>query len=182
MLSFVMSDEREPPLNEIADRTLAHYEANAAPFWAGTRDHDVTPNYAALLGALGGRAALRILDFGCGPGRDLVALTALGHLVTGLDGMSRRFDSAPGLRRQRKTLRYLPRQFSTARHFRTNPLFVQAEALSGRSLPLLFQCAEIEGQGAAQRHVAARAHLLVRLHARHRSCARAEIEAPAVEC
>jgi SAM-dependent methyltransferase len=81
-----MSEEREPALHEIAARTLAHYEANAAPFWAGTRDHDVTQNYAALLDALGGRAPLRILDFGCGPGRDLVALSALGHAVTGLDG------------------------------------------------------------------------------------------------
>jgi len=26
-----------------------------------------------------------LLDFGCGPGRDLVALSALGHVLTGLD-------------------------------------------------------------------------------------------------
>ena len=73
-------------LREIAARTLGHYDANAAPFWAGTRDHDVTQNYAALLDALGGRVPHRLLDFGCGPGRDLVALSALGHTVTGLDG------------------------------------------------------------------------------------------------
>ena len=81
-----MSDEREPALHEIAARTLAHYEANAAPFWAGTRDHDVTQNYEALLSAASARTPLRILDFGCGPGRDLIALGALGHVVTGLDG------------------------------------------------------------------------------------------------
>ena len=81
-----MSDEGEPALTEIAARTLGHYDANAARFWSGTRDHDVTQNYAALLDALGNRTALRLLDFGCGPGRDLVALTALGHVVTGLDG------------------------------------------------------------------------------------------------
>jgi len=81
-----MPDDSEPDLSEIATRTLGHYEANATSFWAGTRDHDVTQNYAALLDALGNRAGLRLLDFGCGPGRDLVALTALGHAVTGLDG------------------------------------------------------------------------------------------------
>ena len=81
-----MPDESEPALDEIAARTLGHYDANAAPFWAGTRDHDVTQNYDALLDALGRRAQLRLLDFGCGPGRDLAALSALGHVVTGLDG------------------------------------------------------------------------------------------------
>jgi SAM-dependent methyltransferase len=86
MLAFAMPDENEPALNEIASRTLGHYGANAAAFWTGTRDHDVTQNYAALLDALGGHAPLRLLDLGCGPGRDLVALTALGHVVTGLDG------------------------------------------------------------------------------------------------
>jgi SAM-dependent methyltransferase len=75
-----------PPDPEIAARTLGHYNDNAARFWEGTRDHDVTQNYQALLGALGNRPALRLLDFGCGPGRDLVALRALGHRVTGLDG------------------------------------------------------------------------------------------------
>jgi SAM-dependent methyltransferase len=80
-----MTDD-DPTLAEIAARTLAHYEANAAPFWEGTRDHDVTQNYAALLDALGNRPGLRLLDFGCGPGRDLVALSALGHVLTGLDG------------------------------------------------------------------------------------------------
>ena len=75
-----------PALREIAARTLGHYSANAARFWEGTRDHDVTQNYQALLGALGNAAPLRLLDLGCGPGRDLVALSALGHTLTGLDG------------------------------------------------------------------------------------------------
>ncbi len=78
-----MSDD--PELTEIAARTLAHYDGSAASFWEGTRDHDVTQNYEALLGALGNRSGLRILDFGCGPGRDLVAFAALGHVPTGLD-------------------------------------------------------------------------------------------------
>ena len=75
-----------PPLDLLTARTLAHYGGNAQSFWEGTRDHDVTQNYAALLAALGGKAPLRLLDFGCGPGRDLVALKAMGHEVTGLDG------------------------------------------------------------------------------------------------
>ncbi|MEP7049568.1 MAG: methyltransferase domain-containing protein [Pseudomonadota bacterium] len=79
-------DPEPPPLEEIAGRTLGHYDAHAARFWEGTQGHDVTQNYQALLGALGNAASLRLLDFGCGPGRDLVALSALGHRVTGLDG------------------------------------------------------------------------------------------------
>ncbi|HEY4159195.1 MAG TPA: class I SAM-dependent methyltransferase, partial [Polyangiaceae bacterium] len=79
------SDET-PPLAAIALRTLGHYQANAERFWAGTRDHDVSQNYAALLDALPGSGPQRILDLGCGPGRDLLALRALGHLPVGLDG------------------------------------------------------------------------------------------------
>jgi SAM-dependent methyltransferase len=82
-----MADVHEAlPLDVIAARTLAHYESNAAGFWQGTCEHDVTQNYAALLDALGGSAPLRILDFGCGPGRDLAALRAMGHAPVGLDG------------------------------------------------------------------------------------------------
>jgi SAM-dependent methyltransferase len=73
-------------LDEIATRTLAHYQRNAVSFREGTRDHDVTQNYSALIDALGGKTGLRILDFGCGPGRDLTAFRALGQLPTGLDG------------------------------------------------------------------------------------------------
>ena len=34
---------------EVARRTLAHYDARAEAFWAGTRDHDVRQNIEALL-------------------------------------------------------------------------------------------------------------------------------------
>jgi len=81
-----VAQREPPPLAEITARTLGDYDAQAESFWAGTRDHDVTQNYAALLDALAGAPPLRLLDFGCGPGRDLMALTALGHRVTGLDG------------------------------------------------------------------------------------------------
>lgn len=73
-------------LDRIASRTLAHYSRNADAFRAGTWDHDVSQNYAAMLDGLGGRPGLRILDFGCGPGRDLVAFRTLGHAPVGLDG------------------------------------------------------------------------------------------------
>lgn len=67
-------------------RTLEHYEANATSFWEGTRDHDVSQNYAALLGAIEGSPPFSILDFGCGPGRDLAHFRSLGHEAVGLDG------------------------------------------------------------------------------------------------
>jgi len=67
-------------------RTIAHYEANAARFWEGTKDHDVTQNRDALLGAIDGTPPFVILDLGCGPGRDLAAFRAMGHEPVGLDG------------------------------------------------------------------------------------------------
>jgi SAM-dependent methyltransferase len=73
-------------LNDITSRTLAHYETYAAQFWEGTKDHDVTQNYQAFLDALPKRDGLRILDFGCGPGRDLLFFKNKGHVPTGLDG------------------------------------------------------------------------------------------------
>ncbi len=72
-------------LRKISDVTIAHYDGNAASFWEGTRDHDVRQNIEALLRHLP-PARCRILDFGCGPGRDLTALTKLGHEAVGLDG------------------------------------------------------------------------------------------------
>lgn len=73
-------------LRAIAARTLWHYEASARSFWEGTKDHDVSQNLQALLGALPSRPGLRILDVGCGPGRDLITLRDLGHNPVGLDG------------------------------------------------------------------------------------------------
>lgn len=71
-----------------AAATIAHYERNADAFWAGTRDHDVQQNIAALLSAIEGTPPFDILDFGCGPGRDLAAFAALGHRPVGLDGVA----------------------------------------------------------------------------------------------
>ncbi|HEY5146331.1 MAG TPA: class I SAM-dependent methyltransferase [Polyangiaceae bacterium] len=73
-------------LDGLATRTLAHYEASAESFREGTWGHDVSQNYAALLGAIEGPPPFTILDFGCGPGRDLTHFKALGHEAVGLDG------------------------------------------------------------------------------------------------
>ena len=69
--------------------TLAHYRKRSKAFWQGTKDHDVSQNIQALLAALDqafNLASYRILDFGCGPGRDLKVFTDLGHQPIGLDG------------------------------------------------------------------------------------------------
>jgi SAM-dependent methyltransferase len=75
--------------SETSKRTLRHYDANAESFSEGTRDHDVSQNIDALLSAMSGPPPLRILEFGCGPGRDLKTLVARGHQAVGLDGAPR---------------------------------------------------------------------------------------------
>jgi SAM-dependent methyltransferase len=72
--------------DDIARRTLAHYNRNAAQFFSGTIDHDVSQNIAALLDAIAGAPPFTILDLGCGPGRDLKTFSDLGHRAIGLDG------------------------------------------------------------------------------------------------
>lgn len=76
-------------LQRITQRTLDHYELSADSFFEGTRGHDVSQNIDALLGAIEGAAPYAILDLGCGPGRDLKTLRALGHHATGVDGSAR---------------------------------------------------------------------------------------------
>lgn len=70
----------------IARATLAHYERQAEAFREGTRDHDVRQNIDALLSRIETTPPFTILDFGCGPGRDLRAFAALGHVAIGLEG------------------------------------------------------------------------------------------------
>lgn len=76
-------------LAETSSVTLDHYNKHAESFWQGTRDHDVSQNRDALLEQLGGRGPYRILDFGCGPGRDLKVFRDLGHEAIGLEGAER---------------------------------------------------------------------------------------------
>jgi len=76
-------------LEAIAAGTLADYARRAEQFREGTRDHDVSQNLQELLRHLEGRPPFRILDLGCGPGRDLQALRGLGHAPVGLEGLPR---------------------------------------------------------------------------------------------
>ncbi len=73
-------------LDKIAGLTLEHYDRHAEDFWQGTRDHDVSQNIEALLRYIESSPPFTILDFGCGPGRDLKAFTELGHIAVGLEG------------------------------------------------------------------------------------------------
>ena len=73
-------------LDRIAARTLAHYDEQALSYWNGTRDHDVSQNVEALLRRIEAPPPFELLDFGCGPGRDLKTFKARGHHVTGLEG------------------------------------------------------------------------------------------------
>lgn len=75
-------------LHRIAAGTLAHYDEHAQAFWEGTRDHDVSQNIGALLQHILTPPPFDLLDFGCGPGRDLMTFKALGHRAIGLEGSS----------------------------------------------------------------------------------------------
>jgi SAM-dependent methyltransferase len=77
-----------PPV-DATQRTLAHYNHNAVDFFANTRDHDVSQNMEAFLQHIEASAPFTLLDFGCGPGRDLKAFSQRGHKVVGLEGAQR---------------------------------------------------------------------------------------------
>jgi SAM-dependent methyltransferase len=76
-------------LEKISNLTLEHYDQHAEEFWEGTRDHDVSQNIEALLQHIEGQPPFRILDFGCGPGRDLKTFSELGYIAVGLEGSAR---------------------------------------------------------------------------------------------
>jgi SAM-dependent methyltransferase len=73
-------------LDKVSDLTLEYYNRRADAFWEGTRDHDVSQNIAALLQYIEGQPPFTLLDLGCGPGRDLKALAARGHVAIGVEG------------------------------------------------------------------------------------------------
>lgn len=66
--------------------TIDDYDRRAGDFWDATRAHDVSQNIEALLAAIEGEPPSCILDFGCGPGRDLKVFAARGHEAIGLEG------------------------------------------------------------------------------------------------
>jgi SAM-dependent methyltransferase len=75
-------------LTSVVNLTLQHYDDRAEKFREGTLGHDVSQNIGALLQRIEGKQPAAILDLGCGPGRDLRAFVALGHVPIGLDGSS----------------------------------------------------------------------------------------------
>jgi SAM-dependent methyltransferase len=81
-------------LESISGITRDHYNQNAESFWEGTRGHDVSQNVAALLRHIEGPAPFKILDLGCGPGRDLRTFAQSGHVAIGLEGAARLADLA----------------------------------------------------------------------------------------
>ena len=104
-------------LETVVAVTVNHYESSAQSFWEGTRDHDVSQNYAAFIAAMPAKIGLRILDLGCGPGRDLRYFKKLGHLPTGLDGsssfceMARTYSGCPTLNQSFLQLSLNPSSF-----------------------------------------------------------------------
>ncbi|MEM7180767.1 MAG: class I SAM-dependent methyltransferase [Spirochaetota bacterium] len=89
--------------NVLTESTIQHYESRPEQFWQGTKDHDVTQNYDRFLSNIPFSGSLTLLDFGCGPGRDLLYFKQQGHKSYGLDGcasfckMAREYAEVPVL-------------------------------------------------------------------------------------
>ena len=66
------------------NETLTYYNENADAFIAGTQNADLSAQYQFFLGHLapGGK----LLDLGCGSGRDSAYFASLGFAVTAVDG------------------------------------------------------------------------------------------------
>ncbi len=76
-------------LADVSALTLEYYDQRAEDFREGTRDHDVSQNISSLLEYIEGTPPYTLLDFGCGPGRDLKVFAGLGHVAIGLEGATR---------------------------------------------------------------------------------------------
>lgn len=70
-------------INKLFDRTLEYYNENAAKFAESTLGIDVSHLYSEFLPMLPPRG--RILDAGCGSGRDAAYFKGLGYSVTAFD-------------------------------------------------------------------------------------------------
>ena len=68
-------------LKLISEATIGHYDRSAEDFWKNTKNHDVSQNHQSLLEAIKSSPPHKILDFGCGPGRDLAFFQALARLL-----------------------------------------------------------------------------------------------------
>ena len=81
-----MTEEYSQDMLRITADTIRHYEDRPEAFWDGTKDHDVSQNTGHFLDAIPGDPPYTLLDFGCGPGRDVYFFSSQGHLTHGLDG------------------------------------------------------------------------------------------------
>ena len=66
------------------NETLNYYNQNAGSFVVGTRNADMSEQYRFFLKYL--TSGCKILDLGCGSGRDSAYFTSLGFEVTAVDG------------------------------------------------------------------------------------------------
>lgn len=64
--------------------TLSYYNQNADAFIEGTQNADMTEQYRRFLKYLS--PGCKLLDLGCGSGRDSVYFSSLGFRVTAMDG------------------------------------------------------------------------------------------------
>ena len=78
-----LSDDQ---IDLIVESTLKHYDTTAEDFWESSKGHNIEQNYNAFLSAMPSDKQLKILDMGCGPGRDLRYFKEQGHEVVGLEG------------------------------------------------------------------------------------------------
>lgn len=81
-----MGAEGDRAGRRLTERTIGFYDRCASWYRSGVMDHDVSQNREALLDAIADREPCVLLDFGCGPGRDLACFSARGHEAVGLDG------------------------------------------------------------------------------------------------
>ena len=82
-------DTTTQDLEKISTLTLKYYNQHADDFFVGTCNHDVSQNIMWLLHYIEVAPPFKILDFGCGPGRDLKVFAQRGHIAVGLDGSKR---------------------------------------------------------------------------------------------
>lgn len=86
---MTIDNSKSQTFEQIVSLTLDHYNQRAESFWENTREHDVSQNIASMLRHIPGDGRVTLLDFGCGPGRDLKVFADLGHVAIGLDGAPR---------------------------------------------------------------------------------------------
>ncbi len=134
--------------SQLTQRTIDYYNRNATGFWEGTRDHDVTQNIEAFLAAMpAGRR--RVLDLGCGPGRDLKVFSERGHDAIGLDGsrelaaMAREYSGCPVWERDFLALGLEPESFDGI--FANASLFHVPRGALGRVLAELHCALRVSG-------------------------------------